>query len=814
MIWNMRKLLLICLLAVSVCLTGCSFEAVPSRYDMKLKSDTSAIEIENGGGVETVEVTVDSRSFHDMSSETDRMFLSYHLLDHQGNILIYDGIRTSLDPIPARGIKKERVDIQIPLEAGNYTAEIDLVEEGVTWFSEQGMETLEIPLTVLNTYVPPYTEVSLRSETKELEISVGDKILIPVTIENTSEVPLYSSGTMATRLSYHISDINGNMLQFDGERIALPESIQNGEIFETQVELTSDIFDTPGNYVISFDLVIEGMTWYADQGMETLNIPIEVQELQPQKISEDRLLSVLEDDSPELNMAWRLIQQTMENTTTSLTLNSGDSNAQYYGLSAGNIYPQFWVRDNNTALHASRFFNDEKYLNSWIELHLSLQGDDGNIHDWVMDGGITDKNTVETDQETSLVQAAYNYCLWSGNDEWLMKEIKGVPILQRLENAMQYLLKNKLDASSGLLVGAHTIDWGDVELGQEDYAAVYADENSIWTIDIYDQSMFVIAAKNLSELYSKINDDEKADHWEDIANNFAEKTRKQLWMPEKGYFRICSHVTDYIHDFDEDSLFGMGGNAMAVLSGIADEEMAASIFDTAVERQNEYGITTISGAVLPPYPEGTFSHPAVRTPYTYQNGGQWDWFGARLITAMYRLGYDSLADQKLIEIAEKVSTNRGINEWEAPDGTPCGSKNYAGAAGTICQAIVEGRYGINWSKDELVITPSTTLADGEIALFDYASGEYLNFEYSSSEAGTNVTYSTDFSGGMIEINIPIPGNILSENICVICNGMPIKPKFFEKNGNVYCIVKSEARMDCNIQVNFALSSSNEQTEPI
>ena len=275
MIWNMRKLLLICLLAVSVCLTGCSFEAVPSRYDMKLKSDTNAIEIENGGGVETVEVTVDSRSFHDMSSETDRMFLSYHLLDHQGNILIHDGIRTSLDPIPARGIKEERVDIQIPLEAGNYMAEIDLVEEGVTWFSEQGMETVKIPITVRETAQPYYSKITITSDLQAIEIQPGENLEIPITIHNNSGIALFSSGEQGVVLSYRVYD-NSGLLISEGARIALPTYINTGGEFTLILTPQTGAFPSSGTCQMNIGLLIEGTAWLSDWGAEELSIPVTI----------------------------------------------------------------------------------------------------------------------------------------------------------------------------------------------------------------------------------------------------------------------------------------------------------------------------------------------------------------------------------------------------------------------------------------------------------------------------------------------------------------------------------------------------------
>ena len=265
-------ILLLCFAA----LCGCSMNIVPSQYDLKLKTKTDAVTVDIGGASSSIEITIDSRRYQELSSEQG-IFLSYHLLSEEREMLIFDNERTALEPIDARGVKKEILNFTAPMDAGNYLLQVDLVEEGVTWFSEQGMPTLEIPLAVLDSYIPPYAEVSLHSATEMLEISMGDRVRIPLVIENGSSVPLYSTGEYATRISYHITDQNGNMLLFDGDRTELAGPLEAGETAEMQIEIIDDIFNTPGNYVINFDLVIEGVSWYGEQGMKALDIPVVVQ---------------------------------------------------------------------------------------------------------------------------------------------------------------------------------------------------------------------------------------------------------------------------------------------------------------------------------------------------------------------------------------------------------------------------------------------------------------------------------------------------------------------------------------------------------
>ncbi len=129
-------------------LAGCSIKIVPTQYDLKLTSKVKEIEAERGGEMGEIEILIDSSRFDDLSSEENNTFLSYHYYTADGELVDYDGIRTEIELIPARGKKNEVMAFIAPLKAGSYILQVDLVEEGVTWFSVQGMPTLEIPVTV------------------------------------------------------------------------------------------------------------------------------------------------------------------------------------------------------------------------------------------------------------------------------------------------------------------------------------------------------------------------------------------------------------------------------------------------------------------------------------------------------------------------------------------------------------------------------------------------------------------------------------------------------------------------------------------
>ncbi len=234
----------LCILLGLFLLCGCSYQATPSQYDLKLKTKVKSLEVEVGGMTSSVEITIDSRRYQELSAEQN-IFLSYHLRAADGELLEFDGIRTAPEPIDARGIRKEHVTFTAPLEAGNYQLEIDLVEENVTWFSEQGMKTLQIPLHVNATYEPPYKNIILRSEIQHIESSSRDIIRLPIILENSGTVPLYHCGQMETRLSYHLKTASGEILQYDGKRTALATTISGGESYESIVILDDELLYTP-----------------------------------------------------------------------------------------------------------------------------------------------------------------------------------------------------------------------------------------------------------------------------------------------------------------------------------------------------------------------------------------------------------------------------------------------------------------------------------------------------------------------------------------------------------------------------------------
>ena len=145
------------------------------------------------------------------------------------------------------------------------------------------------------------------------------------------------------------------------------------------------------------------------------------------------------------------------------------------------------------------------------------------------------------------------------------------------------------------------------------------------------------------------------------------------------------------------------------------------------------------------------------SPYEYQNGAQWDWFGGRMIYAMFENGFSELAKEKLIEIFSKNLANRGFFEWDNKEGIGQGSDFYCGSAGSLGKALLEGYFGIKLGRDYLNIEPKIGRDSAKIHVYQPANDIFVTYEYSfdESEGQLSLSYNSNFPhDGSLRILIP------------------------------------------------------------
>jgi SAM-dependent methyltransferase len=83
------------------------------------------------------------------SQDTSPVFLSYHWQDRSGRTLVRDGWRSALPAVLAQGQQAQAtVRVQAPEDVGDLVLAIDLVHEGVAWFSDHGVPPASVPVRV------------------------------------------------------------------------------------------------------------------------------------------------------------------------------------------------------------------------------------------------------------------------------------------------------------------------------------------------------------------------------------------------------------------------------------------------------------------------------------------------------------------------------------------------------------------------------------------------------------------------------------------------------------------------------------------
>ena len=164
---------------------------------------------------------------------------------------------------------------------------------------------------------------------------------------------------------------------------------------------------------------------------------------------------------------------------------------------AGSGYRQVWVRDFNTFLPLYlESGGDAAAARDALLRFVALQQGNGSIPDgYEIATGKTFASTVETDQETSLVQAFHVYLTETGDWSLLQADVHGKPVLTRLLDAMRFLAEHRTTAAHGLLWSGATVNWGDIEAGNR--TGTVLNDESHPALGIYANAMYAIALQNI-----------------------------------------------------------------------------------------------------------------------------------------------------------------------------------------------------------------------------------------------------------------------------------------------------------------------------
>lgn len=371
------------------------------------------------------------------------------------------------------------------------------------------------------------------------------------------------------------------------------------------------------------------------------------------------------------------------------------------GLNAGSGYREVWIRDLNTFIELALEVTERRTIRDALLTFFKFQGPGGDIVDGYVPAAngsvgyqyrksalapdlLAHKNTVETDQESSLIQAVARYVRVTGDRGILAEEIDGRTVLARLGFAADYLLKERFDSRHGLIWGATTADWGDVQPEHE--WGVELDASSHRAIDIYDNALFLVALNHLIELQS--GDPAAVARWTRVAGGIRDHVRRHLWDPTLRKFipHVYLEGSPFPADFDERAIWYHGGTAVAIEAGLLSPEEVRSSLAAMRANVRAAPAASLGLTVYPPYPDGFFKNPSMKA-WSYQNGGDWCWFGGRMIQQLIAQGLVEEAYVELKPMVSRVIRHNGFYEWWTRDNQPKGSGHFRGSAGVLGSAI-------------------------------------------------------------------------------------------------------------------------------
>ncbi len=427
-----------------------------------------------------------------------------------------------------------------------------------------------------------------------------------------------------------------------------------------------------------------------------------------------------------------------------------------YAQAGGWITFFLYARDTATILPMARYYYGPSALRSTVEEILRQQYPDGSVSGTVGPAHQVDKATAVSDEETSTILAAAEAYDAVPDRSWLAGSLRGQPLIDRLDRAMDWLLRERRDPATGMIRRGNTTDWGDVKW-EPSSNPTDMQPGDQWTASIYDQSIAYAALLNLARLDDAAGHAEAASRWRSEAVRIHDATNAALWQdaPDRGYFRMHVHLDPDAEPmpFDEGRIVSIG-NAAAVYYGLADPDKVPRILAALERARLEAGAPKVGLTLQPPYDGWRESQ---MSPRVYQNGAIWDWWGGRQITGEFRSGYLQVALEHLVGVAGDWASHPGqVREWESPWLNRTGlDQSYAGAASVMGQAVIEGLFGVQLGPTEVNLTPRLGPRSGSVRAYEPGSDVYAAYRFEPSDEKVTLTYGSNVKGP-VRIHLALP----------------------------------------------------------
>jgi hypothetical protein len=201
--------------------------------------------------------------------------LGYRWLDPQGQEVPVAGVETLSLPStvqPGQVVTLRDAMFLAPDEPGSYLLTWDLFQAGA-WLSAQGVAVLQRPVQLVSPEYGVAWDVLQAWPARmppDIELTAGFQL------RNTGSTAWLAGGAFPAHLAYTWFTAEGKLAEpWDTFRFRLPRDVPPGD----SLALPDVPFKTPpvlGEYVLRWDLVAEGLTWFFRQGAAPLEVPVEI----------------------------------------------------------------------------------------------------------------------------------------------------------------------------------------------------------------------------------------------------------------------------------------------------------------------------------------------------------------------------------------------------------------------------------------------------------------------------------------------------------------------------------------------------------
>ena len=474
------------------------------------------------------------------------------------------------------------------------------------------------------------------------------------------------------------------------------------------------------------------------------------------------------DGFPEIDAMAPLIRRVLGAVATSFPGHLG----QVYGFDAGALYPAIFARDFATVAEFAAHLFAPDFLRTPVEELLLTQeflaADPpfrGAVAATISAGGEVDKATVVSDEETSLIHAAYVHFRATGGAAWLTSLISGKSIITRLNEAMSYLQRQRRDADTGLIWRAHTTDWGDVKLEGGSNPTDFTPGDAV-IAGIFDQALTYRALLELQQMNAAAGDQGASFFYGDTARILRDAANLHLWDAVRGRYRIHKNLSPVSIPVDTDNIFTLG-NHIAVDTGLASDEQALQIFSNTLNTAFQSGINRPGLTLWPPYPTGVFDHPNMESG-EYQNGGVWDWWAGPQVIGEFTRGGSAIAFDHLLATARHWQRTGQITEWfHYATNSDQGSLDFGGAAAAMGLAVTRGLFGVEITSDGYTVNSHLAPHTGAIDLTHQPTGTSLSVNQTGGADWVAATVNSNATGS-VSLNVPYSW----ENVLTLLDDVP------------------------------------------